>query len=225
MMLEKVQYILQHKRRIVVSLLIVSLLIYTYPTVQLYLPCMTLPVPANDPRSQPILAALNQGYATLDQAYVTHDVDLLAIAFIDHPVYRWKLSQSERASLRAFITRVSGAAVAQDFGYLTAMQNKLRYRIHGDQLLRAKLAEGFQEISELSETEWTALAAQNWGERPTLLGDVQALPQATSKRVVGEIDIVHLCADKAELNYSTGVKGYGALLLWRDGKWWIAGIF
>ena len=92
MMLEKAQYILQHKRAIVVSLLIVSLLVYTYPTFQLYLPCLTPSIAAADPRAQPILAALNQGYATLHQAYATQDVDLLTTSFIDHPVYRWKLS-------------------------------------------------------------------------------------------------------------------------------------
>jgi hypothetical protein len=77
----------------------------------------------------------------------------------------------------------------------------------------------------LSDAEWVALAAQNWGERPTLLGKEIAAPQVANERVISGMDIVHLCADKAELNYSTGVKGSGALLLWRAGQWWIAGIF
>ena len=208
-----------------ISLIIIGLLLYTYATVQLYLPCVTFPVPATDPRAQPVLAALDQGYAALAQASATRDVDLLATIFIDHPVYRWKLSRSEQASLRAFITDVSGPDAAQGFGYLTAMQNKLRYRIHGDQLLRAKLAENAQEISELSDREWATLAAQNWGERPTLLGNESVASQSVNQRVIVEIGAVHLCADKAELNYSTGVKGHGAILLWRNGRWWIAGIF
>jgi len=207
------------------SLLVVSLLAYTYPTWQLYLPCLTPSIAADDPRAQSILAALNQGYATLHQAYATQDVDLLATAFIDHPVYRWKLSWRERATLRTFITQVLGAEAAQDFGYLTSMQNKITYRIHGDRLLRAKLAEGSRAISELSEAEWATLAAQNWGERPTLMGDERVESPSVNKHVINDVDIVHLCADKAELNYNTGVKGYGALLLWRDEKWWIAGIF
>lgn len=225
MMLEKAQYILQHKRGIVVSLLMVSLLVYTYPTFQLYLPCLTGPIPADNPRAQPILAALNQGYATLHQAYATQDVDLLTTSFIDHPVYRWKLSGRERAALRTFITQVLGAEAARDFGYLTAMQNKITYRIHGDQLLRTKLAEGPREISELSEAEWATLAAQNLGERPSLLGGETITPQDPVYYGVEKAHLIHLCGAKAEVNYSDYIMGRSAILLWRDGKWWIAGIF
>ena len=206
-------------------ILVGVLLLYTYYTLQIYLPCLTLPIPAGDPRAQPILAALNQGYATLHLAYATQDVDLLATAFIDHPVYRWKLSQRERATLRSFITKVLGADAARDFGYLTSMQNKITYRMRGDQLLRAKLAESARETSELSEAEWAALAAQNLGERPSLLGDERAVPQDPVYYGVEKAHLIHLCGAKAEVNYSDYITGRSAILLWRDGKWWIAGIF
>ena len=206
-------------------LLVGILLLYTYHALQVYLPCLTLPVPTDDPRAQPILAALNQGYATLHLAYATQDVDLLATAFIDHPVYRWKLSQRERATLRSFITKVLGADAARDFGYLTSMQNKITYRMRGDQLLRAKLAESSREISELSETEWAALAAQNLGERPSLLGNESATPRDLVYYGVEKAHRIYLCGDKAELTYSDYITGRRAILLWRDGTWWIASIF
>lgn len=172
--------------------------------------------------SQEIMAAIQHAYDALSTAYETGHMNVLADAFVDHPDFRREIGWAREAELRSYISKITGPKASQDFGYLTAIKNKLTHRLEGEKLLRSAMAKAKTENRELSEAEWQTLIEQNHGERPSLPD-----PGLPSKRVIQpeQYFSIEINGDKARATYDEGVTGRTALLVRIDGRWYVAGIF
>jgi hypothetical protein len=178
-------------------------------------------VPDTD-ESHAIMAAIQHAYDALSTAYATGDMNVLADAFVDHPDFRREIGWAREAELRSYINKITGPKAAQDFGYLTAIKNKLTHRLEGEKLLRSAMAKAKTENRELSEAEWQTLIKQNHGERPSLPD-----PGLPSKRVIQpeQYFSIEINGDKARATYDEGVTGKTAILILIDGRWYVAVIF
>lgn len=202
--------------------LLVSLLLYPATSLPLYLPCLASPTPPTAPAAQEVEAALERAYVAIDHAFLSRDVTRLSPAIIDHPVYRWMLGWRKTSKLRAYIFTVLGPEAAQDFGYLTAMQNKITHRIHGDRLLREKLAKEHRSITEITPAELIALKGKNYGVEPSLIEEPSSTVPLDS---VEQYYTIRICRNKAYVSYSDYIIGRSAILLRLEGQWYVAGIF
>ena len=173
------------------------------------------------PESYEIMATIQRAYDALSTAHETGDLDILKDAFVDHPDFRSEIGWAKEAELRNYITKITGAKAAQDFGYLTAITNKISHRLHGEALLRSTMAKAKSESRELSETEWQVLIEKNYGERPSLPDT--SLP---SRRVIQpeQYFSIEISGEKARAVYDEGVTGRTAILIKIDGRWYVVGI-
>ena len=164
------------------------------------------------PESYEIMATIQRAYDALSTAHETGDLDVLKDAFVDHPDFRSEIGWAKEAELRNYITRITGAKAAQDFGYLTAITNKISHRLHGEALLRSTMAKAKSESRELSETEWQVLIEKN-----------TSLP---SRRVIQpeQYFSIEISGEKARAVYDEGVTGRTAILIKIDGRWYVVGI-
>lgn len=174
------------------------------------------------PASHEVMAAIQRAYDALSAAYKTGNLNVLSDAFVDHPDFRREIGWAREAELRSYISKITGPKAAQDFGYLTAIKNKLTHRLEGEKLLRSAMAKAKTENRELSEAEWQTLIEQNHGERPALPD-----PGLPSKRVIQSEQYfsIEINGDKARATYDEGVTGRTAILIRMDGRWYVAGIF
>ncbi len=177
----------------------------------------------NTTEAEEIKVAIQRAKATLALAYHTSDVQRLGDAFVDHPDYLRELQPEKATELRTFIARVLGPEASQDFGYLTAMQNKLTFRLQGEAFVQAAIEQAKAAGREFTNADLQALSVENpdkyivWPQARTDLIESEPIePQYKSIEING---------DKARAVYDDGVRDKIAILIQIDGQWFVAGIF
>ncbi|MFN8490139.1 MAG: hypothetical protein U0350_21305 [Caldilineaceae bacterium] len=167
-----------------------------------------------------ITATLTRAYELLDTPADMLDVAQLSEVFIDHSDYANELKTDKLTKLKIQIGNVLGLTSVQSFGYLTAMKSK---RIHQQQeikLLKTALEKVKPKGRELTQEEWKDLAKQNGGEYPSL----PHYELANNKRHL-IYSSIQINGDKARVVYDEGIVDRTAILVWVNGRWFVAGIF
>jgi hypothetical protein len=170
-----------------------------------------------------VKAAIERANAALARAYHTGDVQRLEDAFVDHPDYLSELQPEKVAELGAFIARVLGAEASQNFGYLTAMQNKINFRLQGEAFVQVAIAQVAAEGREFTSADLQVLSVENpdkyivWPQAQTDLVE--------SDPVELQYKSIEINGDKARAVYDDGVRDKTAILVRIDGQWFVAGIF
>ncbi len=173
--------------------------------------------------AEQVKAAIQRGKAALALAYHTGDVQRLEDAFVDHPDYLRELQPEKVAELGAFIARVLGPEASQNFGYLTAMQNKITFRLQGEAFVQAAIEQAEAEGWEFTSADLQALSVENpdkyivWPQARTDL--------VASEPVALQYKSIEINGDKARAVYDDGVRDKIAILVLIDGQWFVAGIF
>ena len=111
--------------------------------------------------SQEMMAAIQRAKDAIAVAQSTGDVSKLEEGLIDHPDFLSELGQEQQEELRQFVGRVSGPRAAQTFGYLTAMKNKITYRLQGEEFVRKTMEKAKAENHEFTSADLQSLASQN----------------------------------------------------------------
>lgn len=82
------------------------------------------------PEQWEVVNAIRSFHELYSQARRTGDVELLDQVLVDHPIFRLTLQRGYYPPLKQFVAEYSGAEVAKGYvGYLTAIKNKLRWRL------------------------------------------------------------------------------------------------
>jgi hypothetical protein len=171
------------------------------------------------PEAKEIMATIQSAHDALALAYETGQLDVLDEVLIDHPIFLEELGPERKEELRQYIERVSGKEAAQNFGYLTAMKNKITHRRHGAELLAAAQAKATAENRELTEAEWALLTEQNYGRQPSPLVSDPGLPRSVIE--AEQYISMEINGDTARVVYER-VKTQTALLVRIDGRWYVA---
>ncbi len=172
------------------------------------------------PETREIMATMQRAYEVLTIAHDTEDVNKLSEVFIDDPDFLRAIGPERQTQLQTYIREILGSTASENFGYLTAMKNKITHRLQGEKLLKAALEKAKSENRELTPMEWQKLAEQNHGERPSLPN----LEFANNKRQF-LYKSLEIDGDTARAVYDEGVVTRRAILKRINGCWFVAGIF
>ncbi|RIK43394.1 MAG: hypothetical protein DCC55_05920 [Chloroflexi bacterium] len=168
-------------------------------------------------------AAIDRAKEAIAIAQNTGDMHKLKDALVDHPDYLLELQSEQQEELRTFIASVLGSDASKNFGYLTAMKNKITYRLQGEEFVKAAIEQAKAEDREFTNEDLQALAAQNpdkyivWPRTST-----DFAPPDSTQRMYKSIQID---GDKARAVYDDGIRDKTAILVHIEGRWYVAGIF
>jgi len=175
------------------------------------------------PEAQEIMIAIQRAKDAIAIAQHTGDFSKLEETLIDHPDYLNELQPEQQGELRQFVGRISGVRAAETFGYLTAMRNKITYKLQGEEFVRAAMEKAKAENHEFTSEDMQVLASQNpdkyitWPQTSTVF--------AASNPVERKYKSIKIDGDKARIVYDEGVKDRTAIFVRIEGKWYVAGIF
>jgi hypothetical protein len=176
----------------------------------------------DSPEAQQVMAALERAKDAIATALKTGNVAVLETALVDHPDYLKELTPQEVEGLSAFITRILGPSAAKDFGYLTAMKNKITYRLQGETFVQTEIDKARAANREFTTADLQELMRQHPDKRIMMPRAERApVTPRPEQRIYKSIQID---GDKARVKYED-VKDRTAILVRIDGKWYVAGIF
>lgn len=177
----------------------------------------------DSPEAEEVKAAIQRADEAMTIAQTTGNLDKLEEALIDHPDYLLELKSEQAEELRSFITRILGPEASKNFGYLTAMKNKMTYRQQGQAFVQSAIEEANAAGREFTNADLQALSAQNpdkhivWPKSSTDF----VLPDPTQF----QYKAIWIKDDKARAVYDDGIRDKVAILVRIDGRWYVAGIF
>jgi len=174
------------------------------------------------PEAQAIKAALQQAKDAIATALQTGDLTALDTSLVDHPDYLKALPPQEVEELRTFISRILGPSTAKEFGYLTAMKNKITYRLQGEAFVQAEIDKARAANRAFTAADLQELMRQHPDKRIVMpRAEREFVTPQPEQRLYKSIKIE---GDKAWVIYED-VKDRTALFVRIDGKWYVAGIF
>lgn len=176
------------------------------------------------PEVRDVLATVERAYEVLAIPFERLNLKQLDEVFVNDPVFANQLSAGELHELQQYTRKIQGDKALEDFGYLTSMRTKRLNQQHGAQLLRAAQAKAKAENRAISEAEMQQLTEQNYGMQPYAPESAASDQDASFKRVLTYY-FVQITGDTAEVKFDDMVKNLRAILVRRDGRWYVAGIY
>jgi hypothetical protein len=175
------------------------------------------------PEAEEVKAAIQRAKEAIATAQNTGDLHRLEDGLVDHPDYLRQLRPEQQEELRNFIAKILGTEASKNPGYLTAISNKISYRLQGEAFVKAAIEGAKAEGREFTNEDLQSLAAEHPDKHivwPKSEADL-ALPEPTQRSYKSiEID-----GDKARAVYDDGIRDKTAILVRIDGRWYVAGIF
>jgi hypothetical protein len=165
----------------------------------------------NTPDAKQIMALMDKAYQILGHASQAFDVSEFPAVFIDTEDY--KLTDQQREA----VANVLGETVADNAGYLTAMQAQYISRGQGAKSLQAALDKAKAENRELTADEFQEIVTANHGQVPSLGSPITA-------KTVLTYESIQINGDKAIVRYDDGAASQEAILVKVNGRWLIASI-
>lgn len=176
----------------------------------------------DSPEEYEVIDAMQRAKDAIALALESGEVTVLETALVDHPDYLVELPSEEIEDLRIFITRVLGPTAAANFGYLTAMKNKITYRLQGEAFVQAEIDKAKTARRAFTAADLQDLMRQHPDKHITMPRAMR--PSVTSQPDERRYTSVKIDGDRARVTYED-VTSKTAILVRIDGKWYVAGIF
>jgi hypothetical protein len=155
---------------------------------------------------------MNQAYKLMASAAQTFDVSTFSTVFVDTPDYELSAQQREAVS------KIMGPKAVENAGYLTAMQAYYISWGNGAVQLEETLKNAAREQRAITADELKQIAEANGGRVPALAR--QELVQEPNL----EFESITIRGNRATVRYDDGAALQEAILIKKEGHWFIAGI-
>lgn len=170
------------------------------------------------PAAREIMATIERAYDILAIPFDTLELQRLDEVFIDDPIFRAKMTEEQIAETQNSITNMMGADANKNFGYLTAIKAKRLHQQHGAKLLKDTMASAAQSEQSISADKLAELTTQNYGQTPYL----------PNRNLPGRFPLTYLSmkieGDIAYVRYDDGPALQDAILVRKNGRWFVAGL-
>jgi hypothetical protein len=164
------------------------------------------------PETRQIQDTMNQAYKLMASAAQTFDVSTFSTVFVDTPDYELSAQQREAVS------KIMGPKAVENAGYLTAMQAYYISWGNGAVQLEETLKNAAREQRAITADELKQIAKANGGRVPAL--DRQEPVQEPNL----EFESITIRGNRATVRYDDGAALQEAILIKKEGHWFIAGI-
>jgi len=167
----------------------------------------------NTSDAKQIMAIMNRAYEVLGNASQTFNASEFPSIFIDTEDYKLTDQQQE------VLAEILGVDVSEvkNVGYLTAMQVEYATKAHGAKLLQEAFQKAKAENRKLTSDEIQEIVKANHGQLPPG-------KSATTKKAVLTFESIEINGYKAVVKYDDGAALQEAILVRKQGKWFVASI-